>query len=111
MTKNEYEKRVADALAGLEFLSFGLAENCRTCRRDWGYDPDEDSIIFAEAIDAQTAIDEGSFALPPCQLCDQPAGLLYGYHYRDELIHHGEACADCLAYLTNGTLPDHLTET
>ena len=106
-----YTEAVARQLAGLDFVSPGLAAICETCREAHGYfrgdAPEDDARAFAAA----ELIDEGSVGRGACDACGSMlGGNRYAAHGftaagpRGELVHL-DICEDCLFYLANGDEP------
>ena len=106
-----YTEAVDQQLAGLEFVSPGLAAICPECRAAHDYDSEQ---AFADAYESGELCDEGGFSWSPCDACGSHlGGNRYAAHGfldsdpdRGKLIHL-EICQDCLFYLANGDEPEH----
>jgi len=136
-----YLERIEHNLHGLSAVSTGLCPDCDDCRSAFGdFDvhdtedaemfafrhseglsfPTEElaeeaaRVAFAEAVEFQDVLAEGSFQRGPCDICDSRLGGNYfPWHAvtSDDKILHGEsACMDCVVYLANGDVPEEEPE-
>lgn len=110
---SEYTEAVDRQLAGLEFVSPGLAAICWTCRRAHDCETVRqlaDLILTGDAA----AGNERHFSPARCDACGTTlGGNRYAAHGfldtdpdRGKLLHL-EICEDCLFYLANGDEPEH----
>jgi len=94
-----YTDAVEHNLRGVEHVSVGRCQTCPECGFEEGESGD----------------DEGGFSRSPCDACGtHMSGNRYAAHglvasvdgMNPTLLCHFDVCADCLAYLVNGTEPE-----
>lgn len=92
---------VAENLKGLKAVSTGFCSGCSECRKDYGFDLEEDAPEEHYA--------EPYFSSSACDCCGTTlGGDREPLHWIDEngSIMHGVVCTDCVLYLANGDVPD-----
>ncbi len=103
-TIDEYTQAVAETLEGLHAISVGACYGCERCHETCIVDTKSEMIA-----------DEGSFSWCPCGICGSSlAGNRYHWHWLSgepgdyTLEHESDCCTDCLFFMANGDLPEHL---
>lgn len=109
-TSSERQAHAERYLDGLKGASPSVASSCPHCQRDFGFVGRPRAL--AKAVEEQEVIDEGGFSWNQCAVCgSRLGGNRYTWHawtctgstaIDSELV-HGTCCADCVAWLANGT--------
>jgi len=111
MTIQEYIDNVEANLKGYKYISTGLCPGCDECYSAFGNGNPKD---FVDCVENGELVNEASFSHSPCGICGSHlGGDRFIWHWVDDdghIVHEDDCCVDCLMYIANGDLPDHLEE-